>query len=108
MRAISTKLATLSSTTRTVASFGMVGFRMGWVSSTLSGMGSPREETFNLSDQLVNIERLLDVAIASRFERFFLVSAHDVGRQGEDGDALKAGQGPDLCRQSVAIHVGHV
>src|SRR4030095_4920811 len=36
MRAINTKLATLSSTTKTVASFGMLGFLMGCVSKTLS------------------------------------------------------------------------
>ena len=36
MRAINTKFATLSSTTKTVASFGIFGFLIGWVSKTLS------------------------------------------------------------------------
>src|SRR5687767_1740060 len=98
MRAINTKLATLSSTTRTVASLGMVGFLMGCVSVTLSDICSPRQEFLNFPDQLINVKRLLNIAITACFERFFLVATHHIGSQCQNGNAFKTGHRSDPGR----------
>src|SRR5574337_238896 len=96
MRAINTKFATLSSTTNTVASFGIFGFLMGWVSRIFSGMCAPCDESFDLPDQFIEIDRFLNIPIATCFEGLFLVAAHDVRRQRQNGDTLKARSHLDL------------
>src|SRR5687767_9946605 len=93
MRAISTKFATLSSTTRTVASFGIVGFLIGWVSVIFSGIGSPRNEFFDFPGQLFDIQWFLNITITPSLQGLFFITAHYVCGDSQNRHALKPGQG---------------
>src|ERR1043165_2715268 len=106
--AINTKFATLSSTTRTVASLGMLGFLIGWVSSTLSDMCAPCKESLDFLDQLVYIEWFLNISITTGFKSLLFIAPHDVGRQRQDRHCGKTRHTLNPCRQGVAIHVRHV
>src|SRR5688500_17142791 len=97
IRAISTKFATLSSTTRTVASFGIVGFLMGWV-SVISGIGPPRKKFFDFTGKLLDIQRFLDITITPGLQGLFFITAHDICGDSQNGYAFKSGHGFDLCR----------
>src|SRR5687768_7766482 len=98
MRAIRTKLATLSSTTSTVASFGMVGFLIGWVSVTFSGIGSPRKKFFDFPGQLFDIQWFLNITITPGLQSLFFITAHHICGDSQNRYALKPRQGFDLCR----------
>src|ERR1043165_1267613 len=108
IRAINTKFATLSSTTKTVASLGMVGFLIGWVSVTFSGICSPHHESCDFPCELIDINWFLNIAVTACLKCFFLIPAHDVGGQSEDWNTLKARHRFDLGRQGIAIHIRHV
>src|SRR5215475_6975956 len=108
MRAINTKLATLSSTTRTVASLGMLGFLMGWVSRTLSDMCAPCKEALDFLDELINIEWLLNVAITTGFQGLFFITAHDIGRQSQDRNHGKTWNALTPRSERISVHVMHL
>src|SRR5689334_526400 len=111
MRAISTKLETLSSTTSTAASFGIVGLRMGWVSDT-AGFGSdicaPCQKSLDLLCQDVDVDRFLNVTVAPRFERLFTIAAHYIRGNGHDRDLCEFFHRLDLRCKGIAVHVRHV
>src|SRR5512138_2039198 len=90
MRAINTKFATLSSTTSTVASLGIVGFLIGCVSVTFSGISSPHNIFFDLPGEQIDVNWLLNVTVAACFQCFFLVAAHHICSQCQDRDALES------------------
>src|SRR5512135_1739293 len=110
MRATSTKFATLSSTTRTAASLGIDNWCSGWVSGEGDGLAirPAYQEAFDLLGERVNIDRLLNVAVAACLQRPFPVAAHDIGGDGHDRESGKAGVGSDRRGQSVAVDIGHV
>src|SRR3990170_1033221 len=104
MRAISTKLETLSSTTSTVVSFGMFCLRMGWESVTEgSVIGLPRQESLDLLGQDINVNRLLDVAVAPGFQRLFAVAAHYVRSDRHDRNGSKPRGRLDAGGQGVTV-----
>src|SRR5512147_1846724 len=105
MRAINTKFATLSSTTSTVASFGMLGCLMGCVSITLSDMFAPCKESLNFLDQLINIKWFLNVPVTPGFECLLTIATHHIRGQCKDGNLCKSRHVLDLCRQRIPIHV---
>src|SRR5580765_1762035 len=96
MRAIKTKFATLSSTTNTVASFGIFGFLIGCVSKTLSDMCAPCKESLDFFDQLINIEWFLNITVTTCFQCFFFVTTHYICGQSQYRNTLKARCGFDL------------
>src|SRR5512140_118850 len=111
MRAISTKFETLSSTTSTAASLGIDDFGIGCESDLLQVLGiyiPYHQEPLDLLREVVDVDRLLDVAIAARLQRALAVAAHDVGGDGHDGQCGKLRHGFDLGGQGVAVHVRHV
>src|SRR5215208_1303727 len=107
MRAINTKFATLSSTTRTVASFGIVGFLMGWV-SVISGIGPPRYKSFDLPGQLLDIQWFLNITITPGLQGLFFIAAHYICGDSQNRYTLKSRHGFDLCSQSITVHIRHV
>src|SRR5581483_12450573 len=108
MRAIRTKLETLSSTTRTVASFGMAGFRRGCVSEIGKlAIGAPRQESLELLRECVNVNGLLNITVASGLQRSLAITAHHIGRHSDNWHAGKTRHGFDLGRQRIPIHIGH-
>src|SRR5512138_399459 len=108
MRAINTKFATLSSTTRTVASLGIVGFLIGCVSVTFSGMRSPLDVFLDFPGELIDVDRLLNITVASSLDCFFLVAAHDVGSQSQDRHAFESRHSFDLRGQTISVYIRHI
>src|SRR5690349_15117532 len=83
------KVETLSSTTSTAASLGIVGLRMGWVSDA-AGFGSdictPCQKSLYLLREDVDVDGFLNISIASGLERLFAIAAHHIRGNGHDRD----------------------
>src|SRR5512141_3159024 len=111
MRAISTKSETLSSTTRTAASFGIedLGVSCESEGEVKLGIRVPcNQEALDLAGENIDVDGLLDVTITPGLQRSFAITAHDVGGDRHDPQPCELQHGADPRRQGIAVHFRHV